>query len=46
MKPTTCYVADDGTVFLPVGYAADVCFFQGHDKAFNACMEHEKKQRI
>lgn len=48
MKPTTCYIADDGTVFLPVAHATDVCFLQGHDKAFKACEEHEKemKQRI
>ncbi len=48
MKPTTCYIADDGTVFLPVEHATDVCFFQGHDKAYTACLEHEAqaKQQI
>lgn len=48
MRPLTAWLAEDGTVFLPVGYATDVCFFQGHDKAYKACIEHEAeaKQRI
>lgn len=43
MRSITCYLADDGTVFLPVSAPTDICFYQGHDKAHRACLEHETK---
>lgn len=45
MRPTTCYIADDGTVFLPVGHPTDVRFLCGHDKAHKACLEHEEEMK-
>ena len=43
MQFITCYLADDGTVFLPVSAPTDIRFYQGHDKAHKACLEHEMK---
>ena len=43
MQFITCYIADDGTVFLPVTPPTDIRFYQGHDKAHKACLEHEMK---
>lgn len=45
MRPTTCYLADDGTVFLPVDNVREIRTFCGHDKAHAACLEHEAKTR-
>ncbi|MBQ8713047.1 MAG: hypothetical protein IJ551_09570 [Prevotella sp.] len=43
MRPVTALIADDGTVFLPVGQPRDVAFFDGCDKAHRACLQHEQK---
>lgn len=43
MRPITCYLSDDGTVFLPVVTATEIRTFCGHDKAYRACQEHEAK---
>lgn len=45
MRPTTCYIADDGTVFLPVAHPTDIACLCGHDKAFRACQEHEARTK-
>lgn len=41
MRFITCFLADDGTVFLPVTSPTDIRLYQGHDKANKACLEHE-----
>lgn len=46
MRFITCFLADDGTMFLPVTSPTDIRLFQGHDKAYKACLEHEMKVKI
>lgn len=42
MRSITCFLADDGTVFLPVENPTDIHFYQGHEKAHKACLEYER----